>query len=108
MKRYRVLLAILVVALSACAIPPAEFVSMDLSTAGPGKYVATVERGNTMGANNAPLHVYVDEKLVAKLYGNQAINLYLPSGRYRIGVAMNNVGLFGHGEQGPDRAITVD
>lgn len=109
MKKHHVVLTILAIALTACAsIPPAVFVDMSLSTAGPEKHVVTVERGSTMGADHAPLHVYVDEKLVAKLYGNQAINLYLPSGRYRIGVAMNGVGIFGHGEHGPDRAITVD
>ena len=95
--------------LFACAtVPPTTFSDASFSTPGPDRHITTIERGSNVGSNHAPLSVYVDGSLVAKLYGNQAINLFLPNGRHRIGVAMNNVGVFGHDEHGPDRSITID
>ena len=100
---------VLTFVLTACAsIPSASLLDASLLKETPGSHLLTVERGSNVGANRAPLNVYVNDKLTAQLYGNQAVDMYLPEGRYRIGVAMNNVGVFGHGERGPDRAITVD
>lgn len=109
MKLKHGVLVVLVVALSACAsIPSASLLNSNFAARSPDSHLLTVERGSNVGANRAPLNIYVNGKLTAKLYGKQAINMYLPDGRYRIGVAMNNVGVFGHGEHGPDRSVTVD